>query len=127
MGKETRFSDEFMAGLSLFASLGTLLCCALPALLIVLGLGAVVAGAVSNVPSLIWLSRNKMYVFAAAGILLVLAGIMRNRSAAKTCPVDPVKAKACGGLKRVSAWLYWIAVTLYFISIFVAYVLPLIV
>lgn len=124
MAKKIRFSERFMAVLSLFASIGTLLCCALPALLIVIGLGAVVAGAVSNVPGLIWLSRNKIYVFAAAGVILALAGIVRNRSAAKTCPVDPLKAKACGGLKRVSAWLYWLAVTLYFISVFVAYVLP---
>ena len=113
-----------MAALSLFASLGTLLCCALPALLVALGLGAVVAGAVSNVPGLVWISRHKLYFFIAAGILLIAAGMMRRSGAAKTCPIDPVKARACWSLKAASTWIYWISVALYCISIFVAYVAP---
>jgi mercuric ion transport protein len=52
-------SEKALAIVSLFASTGTLLCCALPALLVTLGLGAVVAGAVSSVPWLVPLSRNK--------------------------------------------------------------------
>ena len=116
--------NGFMAALSLFASLGTLLCCALPALLVAIGLGAVVAGVVSNVPGLVWISRHKLYVFIGAGILLITAGAMRRSGAAKTCPIDPVKARACGVLKAVSTWVYWISVALYCISIFVAYIAP---
>ena len=117
-------NNGFMAALSLFASLGTLLCCALPALLVALGLGAVVAGVVSNVPGLVWISRHKLYVFISAGILLIAAGAMRRRGAAKTCPIDPVKARACGRLKSSSTWIYWISVALYCVSIFVAYIAP---
>jgi hypothetical protein len=36
--------------LSLFTSLGTLLCCALPSLLVLFGLGATVATVLSEVP-----------------------------------------------------------------------------
>jgi len=39
--------------LTLFGSLGTLLCCALPALLVSLGAGAVMASLVTNVPQLV--------------------------------------------------------------------------
>jgi len=39
--------------LSLFTSLGTLLCCALPSLLVLFGLGATVASVLSEVPWLV--------------------------------------------------------------------------
>ena len=45
--------------LSLFASTSTLLCCALPALLITLGAGAVMAGLTAAFPGIMWLSANK--------------------------------------------------------------------
>jgi hypothetical protein len=116
--------NGFLVTLSLFASISTLLCCALPALLVALGLGAVVAGVVSNVPGLVWISKHKLYVFIVAGILLVAAGAMRKSGAAKTCSIDPLKAKACGTLKAASVWIYWISVALYCASIFIAYIAP---
>jgi hypothetical protein len=48
---------------SLFTSMSTLICCALPALLVSIGLGATMIGLVSTFPSLIWLSENKALVF----------------------------------------------------------------
>ena len=44
--------------LSLFSSVGTLLCCALPALLVTLGMGAALAGFVSAVP---WITAISDY------------------------------------------------------------------
>lgn len=51
-----------------------LLCCALPALLVSLGLGAAVAGLTSELPWLVELSRHKEWVFAVSAIMLALAG-----------------------------------------------------
>ena len=116
---------DIIAAFSLFVSLSTLLCCALPALLVAIGLGAVVAAAVSNIPGLIWLSRHKLFVFLIAGIFLFLASIMLNSARAKTCPIDPVKARACGRFKTLSAWLYWASVTVYFSSVTITFILPL--
>lgn len=45
-------------------SLGTLLCCALPALLVLLGLGAAVASVLSSLPWLVTLSRRNAWVLA---------------------------------------------------------------
>src|SRR5947199_6824491 len=56
--------------LSLFTSLGTLLCCALPSLLVLFGLGATVASALSAAPWLVALSRHKNVTFLAAGVLI---------------------------------------------------------
>ncbi len=55
---------------ALAASVGTLVCCALPSLLVFLGLGATVASLVASLPWLVGLSRHKAWVFLAAGILI---------------------------------------------------------
>ena len=56
--------------LSLFTSLSTLLCCALPSLLVLAGLGAAVASTLSAAPWLVSLSRNKQWVFAVSGLMI---------------------------------------------------------
>src|SRR5438105_4842102 len=58
--------------LSLFISLSTLLCCALPSLLVLLGLGVTVGSFLSALPWLVTLSRHKNWVFAVSGILIAL-------------------------------------------------------
>jgi mercuric ion transport protein len=63
-------ADSLLGYLSLFTSLGTLLCCALPALLVLIGLGATVASVVSSAPWLITLSRHKNWTFTVAGLLI---------------------------------------------------------
>ena len=56
--------------LSLFTSLGTLLCCALPSLLVLFGLGATVASVLSEAPRLVTMSHHKHWVFIIAGVLI---------------------------------------------------------
>jgi mercuric ion transport protein len=53
--------------LSLFTSLGTLLCCALPSLFVLFGFGATVASVLSQTPWLVAMSHHKQWVFIAAG------------------------------------------------------------
>ena len=78
--------------ISLFSSFGTLICCALPALLVSLGAGAVLAGLITNLPQLLFLSKYKIYVFGIAGVLIIASGYMLwiNRNA--PCPIDPIEA-----------------------------------
>lgn len=108
--------------LSLFTSTGTLLCCALPALLVSIGAGAALAGLVSAAPWLVALSKYKAWTFGVAGLLLVVAGIMRWRSRNASCPIDAAQAQACMRLRRLSAWIYWGSVLLYIIGFFFAFV-----
>jgi hypothetical protein len=65
-----RTKDRLIAFVTLFASVGTLLCCALPSLLVLLGLGATVAAVLSAAPWLVVLSHHKPLVFAIAGTLI---------------------------------------------------------
>jgi hypothetical protein len=120
--QEPQKPNLFWPGLSLFTSLGTLVCCALPALLVTLGAGAALAGLVSAAPWLVELSRYKEVTFAVAGCMLVLAGIMQWRSRNAPCPVDPIQAQACRRLRRASGFIYWGAVVIYAIGFFFAFV-----
>ena len=84
--------------LSLFASTGTLVCCALPSLLVALGMGATMAGLVSAVPQLIWLSQYKAYVFAISGVLILGSAILQYNARNAPCPIDPAQARDLLGL-----------------------------
>lgn len=110
--------------LALFASVGTLFCCAIPALLVTLGMGAVVAGLVSAAPWLATLSAHKGWLFAAAGGLLLLAGGLRWAGRNAPCPADPKLARACARLRAWGEAVYWTAVVAFGVGVFFAYVAP---
>lgn len=110
--------------LTLFTSLGTLVCCALPALFVTLGFGAAFAGLIGNVPQLIWISEQKMYLFGIGGVLLAIGGVMQWKSRKIACPIDPKLAAACGTTKDWSLPIYFASVGLYFIGAFFAFVAP---
>ena len=112
-----------LPSLSLFTSLGTLFCCALPALFVVLGAGAVLAGILSSAPFLIVLSKYKVLLFFFSGTLMAISGyfIWRNKKA--PCPADPLKAKACKRLRAASLVIYFISVTIYAIGFFFAFII----
>ena len=107
--------------LSLFASTSTLLCCALPALLVTIGAGAVMAGIASNVPGYVWLTEHKGMLFTLSGVLLLLALYMRWSSRDAPCPVDPIKAKACTRLRRISGVILYASAIFYVIGGFFAF------
>lgn len=111
--------------LTLFSSASTLICCALPALLVSLGMGAVLAGLASNVPALIWVSENKMSVFLLAALLLAANGflIWKNRSA--PCPIDPQLRDVCMTGRKFSSRIYAISLAVFGAGFFFAFVAPL--
>lgn len=113
--------------LILFTSMGTLLCCALPILLVTLGMGAVVASTVTALPWLVPLTANKIWVFVGSGVLLAFSGWLMYRSG-RACPTDPEMARLC---ERTQVWnrrVYWVSVAIWCVGIFFAYLyLPLII
>jgi hypothetical protein len=109
---------------ALLASTGTLLCCVLPAVMVALGAGAVLAGLVSAVPQLVWMSAHKGLVFGLAAMLLAAAGAALWRARSIPCPTDPLLARACTRLRRLSASLYAVALTAFVLGATFAFVLP---
>lgn len=109
---------------ALLASSATLVCCVLPAVLVALGAGAALAGLVTAVPQLIWLSEHKPWVFGLAGGLLVINGIALMVGRRAPCPADPELARSCQRLRRLSAILYAIALISFVLGTTFAFVLP---
>lgn len=107
--------------LSLFTSAGTLICCALPALLVTLGMGAALAGFVSAVPWITAVSEYKEWVFAGAGIMLALSTYLQWRGRNAPCPADPVKAKACARLRSFSWGILIFSILIYAVGFFFAF------
>ena len=109
---------------SLMLSSSTLVCCALPALMVAIGAGAALAGLVTAVPQLVWLSEHKPATFGTAGVALVAAGIVQWRTRSLPCPTDPVLARACTRTRRMASWTYVFAVVTYAVGATFAFVLP---
>ena len=117
--------SKFASLLSLFTSGGTLVCCALPALLVTLGAGAALSSLISAVPQLVWLSEHKEGVFAAAALMLAIAGFMQWRARTLPCPADPALAAACARTRTMSLRMYFLSLAIYLIGVFFAFVAPL--
>ena len=110
--------------LSLFTSGGTLICCALPALLVSLGAGAALAGLVTTFPQIVWLSEHKVPLFIIAGIMLAGGGFMQWRARSLPCPADAVLAAACMRARKWSAGIYWFSVVMFATGFFFAFIAP---
>ena len=117
----SKWHNGILPTLTLFGSASTLVCCALPALLVSLGAGAAVAGLVSTFPRLVWLSEHKIGLFILAGLLLLVSGINRYLTRNAPCPLDPAAAKACMKLRRISFGVFWLSVAAYTVGFFFAF------
>lgn len=112
--------------LSLFASSGTLICCALPALLVALGAGAALSSLVAVFPGIVWVSEFKEIVFGFAGLMMGAGGLAQWRVRSAPCPVDLAMRRACLRTRRFSLWLYFVSVALFATGGWFAFVQPLI-
>src|ERR1700688_1445708 len=110
---------------SLFTSLSTLLCCALPSLLVLFGLGASVASALSFMPWLVTLSRHKQWTFSVSGILIAVSFVNTYYFAPRLRPAEcsPDDPSGCEDASRVSKVILWVSAAVYAVGVFVAYVL----
>ena len=115
-----------LSAMALLTSSATLVCCVLPAVLVALGAGAALAGLVTAVPQLIWLSEHKPLVFGVAGGLLAASGPALWYGRSLPCPADPVAARTCRRLRRLSAALYGLAVLSFMVGAVFAFILPIV-
>ena len=121
---ETR--SAMLSYFSLFTSLSTLLCCALPSLLVLFGLGASVASILAFTPWLVTLSRHKAWTFSVSGTLIGVSFInlyyfVPRLKGGGVCDVDD--GSACRVASRVSKVLLWVSAGIYAVGFLVAYAL----
>jgi hypothetical protein len=118
------FKDKIVSTITLFSTFSTLLCCALPALLVALGAGSVMASLISAVPGLVVVSQHKAIVFTFAGIMLSLSAYTQWRNRTAACPIDPVQAKSCKRLRKISAIVFVISLMAYISGLFFSFIGP---
>jgi len=90
---------------SLFSSFSTLICCALPSVLVLLGMGTTVASLLSAAPWLVDLSRHKTWTFQHRGLLIAMSFVMTYLIAPRlregeVCDADD--PTTCGEVSNVS-------------------------
>lgn len=116
--------NKIVSFFSLFGSLSTLLCCALPVTLVSIGMGASFASLTANFPQIIWLTERKEALFIITAILLVASYFMMKRSENLACPIDVDQREACQSSKSISKKLYWGTVVIYLIGLSFSYIVP---
>jgi mercuric ion transport protein len=111
---------------SLFSSFSTLICCALPSVLVLLGMGTAVASLLSAAPWLVSLSRHKIWTFSIAGTLIAASFVMTYVIAPRlrdgeSCEADD--PSTCGEVSKVSRFVLWGSALIWSGGFFVAYLL----
>jgi mercuric ion transport protein len=111
---------------SLFSSFSTLICCALPSVLVLLGMGTTVASLLSAAPWLVSLSRHKIWTFSIAGVLIAMSFVMTYLIAPRlregeVCDADD--PTTCGEVSNVSRVILWGSAFIWSCGFFVAYLL----
>jgi hypothetical protein len=121
---KTKTRSALLNYFSLFTSVGTLFCCALPSLLVLFGLGAPVASMLTFLPWLVTLSHYKRWTFTGSGLLLAFALLNMYLVAPrlKTEACEPGET-GCGETSRLSKAILWVSLAIYGVGCFVAYVL----
>jgi hypothetical protein len=114
--------SSLISYLSLFTSLGTLFCCALPSTLVLLGLGASLAGFLSKYPQFIWLSENKGIVFGLSFFMLLTSYQGQKKSSLQECAVE--KKDDCAKTKKWSSLIFKISIFINLVGAFYAFALP---
>ena len=112
--------EKQLSLLTLFTSTGTLICCALPALLVTFGFGGALASFLSSVPWLVWLSRHKILVFAISAIFLFFTSflIYFRTKAQTTCNATSNACQVADKFKRATLWL---SLVIYFVGFFMSF------
>ncbi len=112
--------------LSLFSSFSTLICCALPSILVLLGMGTAVASLLSAAPWLVSFSRHKVWTFSIAGVLIAASFLMTyvvspRLRAGEACAADD--PDTCTTVSRLSRAVLWGSALIWSCGFFVAYLL----
>ena len=100
--KKTLKRNIYVNFVTLFFSIGTLVCCVLPFVFVSFGAGAALLGFLTLFPFLVEISNYKLQIFTISGLLIILSVLIFVNSRTISCPIDKEMAKSCKKLKRIS-------------------------
>ncbi|MCP9290551.1 hypothetical protein [Gracilimonas sediminicola] len=115
-----KWQQNLSSFLALFTSSGTLICCAIPALVATVAGGAAVSSMISTMPWLVSFSQYKEWIFLIAGIMTALSGLLIFFPKGKVaCSITG--GQGCDVAGRYTKALFWLSVTMITIGAFFAY------
>ncbi|MCF6299861.1 MAG: hypothetical protein L3J52_01895 [Proteobacteria bacterium] len=118
MSEQLKWSERsWFRWLTLFATSGALVCCALPIILVSMGFGVLVANLNYNIPGLMFLAEHKFWTLGMSALMLIfLAWIIWRPN--QSCPADPKLAALCQKAKIWNQRIFWLSVFIWFIGLF---------
>ena len=122
----TKIKESLLSFFGLFTSVSTILCCALPIILVFLGMGSVFASLTEHFPFITWLSKKSIHLFIIAIIFLLISGyfiFIKN----KTCPANKKLANICSKTTKFNKIIWFLSVIILVISFFFKYILILLI
>ena len=120
VASDQTWKQKLSSYLALFASTGTLLCCALPSALAALAGGSAVMSLVGAFPWLVPLSQNKEWIFLASGLMIALTAFLIYRPKGRVaCSVTG--GQGCDVAGRFTKAAFWTSVSIYAVGSFFAY------
>ena len=121
-----KIKESLLSFFGLFTSVSTILCCALPIILVTLGMGAVFANLTASLPFITWLAERSLYLFTIATNLLLIGGYFIFIKP-QTCPADKKLAEICNKTKKFNKIVWWMSVIILATSFFFKYILILLI
>jgi len=116
------FDKPYLRWITLFLTSGTLLCCALPILLVTVGFGSVAAAMSYNIPGLTFLTEHKVWTLTFSFLFLVFLAWLIWRPN-QSCPIDPKLAAACAGSKKWNKRIFILSAVIWGVGFFASMLL----
>lgn len=104
--------------LTLISSSASLMCCALPAIFVILGFGSAFASLMHLAPWLSVLSEYKWWIFSIAFIFIILSIRQLYIARRFLCPISESQRKACVRLKTLTWIILIISIVMLILSLF---------
>ena len=109
---------------SLVTSISMCICCALPAFLLLLGGGPILAALFTSFPKLLLIEKYSVLLFIVSGSLILASGVLRWQNKNYACPTDPKEEKTCSRLNCFNKYLYIFTIIIFTIGGFSTFILP---
>ena len=109
---------------SLVTSVSMCICCALPAFLLLLGGGPIVASLFNTFPKLLLIEKYSVILFIVSGSLILASGVLRWKNKNYACPSNPKEAKTCSRLNCFNKYLYIFTIIIFTIGGFSTFIIP---
>jgi len=114
---------KLFSELTAIASISTLICCALPAFLVLMGAGSVLSVFISFFPQFPMISQYKIEIFTISLIIILFAGVGQMYAKTLPCPTGKDQSLSCSKIRKRSFQLFIASIILYITGFYFAFLI----